>query len=370
MKPIYVTEPDLPPLDRFTSYLNKIWQSKQITNNGDFCKLFTKELKKFLNISNLSLINNGTIGLLIALKSLNLKGKVITTPYSFIATSHCLLWNDLEPIFVDTECASFNIDPYRIEQAITEDTSAILAVHCYGNPCAIDKIDKIAKKYNLKVIYDAAHSFGIKYKNKSILEYGDLSILSFHATKVFNTVEGGAICSNDKNLIEKSDFLRNFGYKNETTIEHVGINGKLSELNSAYGLLQLNNIDQNIDKRRNIHLKYIECLQDIKGISLYPIEAKSSANYSYFPILINDNFPMSRDYVYEELKKINIFSKRYFYPLISNFPMYKNFPSANYNNLPCSNYLSNRILCLPIHSKISNNDFDRIVNAIRQLNKK
>lgn len=367
-KSIYVTQPSLPPLEEFIPYLEQIWQSKVLTNGGKFHKDLEAELKKFLGIKEVSLFANATIGLVTALQSLKITGEVITTPYSFVATAHSLLWNGITPVFVDIDPETLNIDPKKIESAITDKTTAILAVHCYGNPCAVKEIKEIADKYNLKVIYDAAHAFGVKDKFGSILNYGDLSVLSFHATKVFNTFEGGAIVSMNKEMKLHIDHLKNFGFIDEITVVSPGINGKMSEINAAFGLLQLKYIESMIAAREKVDKFYRHALKAINGISCIKLPNNSILNYSYFPILVDDSFRISRDSLYEKLKKNNIYARRYFYPLISNFPMYRIFPSSDVKNLPIANRIADQVLCLPIHPGLTEAELGKIVELISDCN--
>jgi dTDP-4-amino-4,6-dideoxygalactose transaminase len=364
MKPIYVTQPYLPPLEDFIPYLEQIWDSKVLTNGGFFHQQLEKELCKYLGVDYISLFANGTIALVTALQALKIKGEVITTPYSYVATAHSLLWNDISPVFVDIEPSTFNIDPVKVEAAITSRTKAILAVHCYGNPCNSDAIEKIANKYGLKVIYDAAHAFGVKDVSGSILNYGDLSVLSFHATKVFNTFEGGAIISHDKDMKERIDRLKNFGFVDEVTVVESGINGKMSEINAAFGLVQLKHVDMVIALRKKIDHMYRIGLKPIVGIN-FPEKIKGvQANYSYFPILIEPNYCLTRDELYEKLRGCGIYARRYFYPLISDFPIYQNFVSANPLNLSKAKDIAGKVLCLPIYPDMREDDVARVVEAI------
>jgi len=364
-KPVYVTQPNLPDLEEFIPYLKNIWNNKILTNGGPYHQELELQLKHYLNVPDISLFCNGTIALITALQALDIKGEVITTPYSFVATSHALMWNDIKPVFVDIDSETFNIDTSKIEDAITPQTSAILAVHCYGVPCDVEAISKIALKYNLKVIYDAAHAFGVNCQNgKNVLNYGDLSVLSFHATKVFNTFEGGAIVSPNNLLKVHIDQLKNFGFVDEVTVVTPGINGKMSEVNAAMGLLQLNIIDAAITQRKIIDQYYRNAFEGKKGIRCMDLSKQSKANYSYFPILIEEDFPIARDELYEVLKKDSIYSRRYFYPLISNFPMYKNLSSSNINNLPVANKIASQVLCLPIYPDLQPFDQQRIINLI------
>lgn len=364
-KPIYVTQPYLPPLEEFIPYLEKIWHSKILTNGGPLHQELENALCEYLGVKYISLFNNGTIALLTALQTLRITGEVITTPYSFVATSHSLLWNGIKPIFVDIQPGTFNLDPTKIEAAITPQTTAILAVHCYGYPCDVNAIQNIADTYNLRVIYDAAHAFGVRDKEGSLLKHGDLSVLSFHATKIFNTFEGGAIICQDEKTKKRIDYLKNFGFANEVTVVAPGINGKMSEINAAIGLLQLKHINHIINTRAEIDKFYRIHLAGIQGISLPPIKDCVVDNYPYFPIIINDDYPLSRDDLYSKLKDQGIFSRRYFYPLISEFPMYRGLGSATQSNLPNAHWISKRILCIPIFPDIQIADLQRIVEIIK-----
>lgn len=348
-KPIFVTQPDLPPLEEFIVYLRQIWDGKILTNNGPFHKQFEKELTEYLGVKYLSVFANGTLALVIALRALRITGEVITTPFSFVATTHSLWWNDIKPVFADIEPDYFTLDPDRVESAITQQTTAIMPVHVYGNPCKIDRFQKIAETYGLKLIYDAAHAFGVRINGNSVLNFGDLSILSFHATKVFNTIEGGAIICHDERTKKQIDFLKNFGFMNETTVIEPGINAKMNELQSAFGLLQLKHIDENIAKRKDITDYYRKHLKGIEGLSFLNDINGVQHTYSYFPVIIDyKKYGKTRDTVYEELKKHNIFTRRYFYPLISEFPVYRNLISARKENLPVAEKIASQVLCLPI----------------------
>lgn len=362
---IYVTKPALPPLDEFIPYLQKIWETGVLTNNGPFHVELERALCDYLGVKYISLFANGTIALVTALQALNIVGEVITTPYSFVATTHSLLWNGIQPVFVDIDPKTLNINPEVIEAAITPKTSAIMPVHCYGRSCDVDAIQKIAESNNLKVIYDAAHAFGVHYKNKSVLNFGDLSVLSFHATKVFNTFEGGAIVCADPQTKQHIDYLKNFGFVNETTVVAPGINGKMSEVNAAFGLLQLRHIDKALIKRKEIDSIYREKLSGVKGVTCLNNDAPEVTNYSYFPILIENGYPITRDELYQELKAHNIHARRYFYPLISEFPMYKNMLSADPSNLPIANDAAKKVMCLPIYPDLKNSDLNRIIEIVR-----
>lgn len=371
---IFVTQPYLSPLDEFTPYLEQIWKNKLLTNGGPFHQQFETELSKYLGVPYISVFSNGTLALLTALQALEIEGEVITTPYSFVATAHSLLWNNITPIFVDVDPIFGNLDPNKIEAAITDKTAAILPVHVYGNPCNHNQIDAIAKKHNLKLIYDAAHCFGVKENGISVCNYGDLSILSFHATKVFNTFEGGAIVCHTKEMKQHIDDLKNFGFRNETTVIAAGINAKMNELQAAFGLLQLKYVDQAILKRKHIAELYTKELANIPGIRFIingSINSPTNSpliinNYSYFPIFINQTqYGKSRNQVYEELKQHGIYARRYFYPLISEFSMYSHLPSAKKENLPLANQLSNEVLCLPIYPDLDLDTVNKIITILK-----
>jgi dTDP-4-amino-4,6-dideoxygalactose transaminase len=363
-KPIYVTQPFLPPLDEFTDCLEKIWKNKTLTNGGPFHQQLEKALCVYLGVDHIALFNNGTIALITALQALKIKGEVITTPYSFVATAHSLLWNGIEPVFVDIDPDSLNLDPSKIEAAITSKTTAIMPVHCYGHPCDVEAIQNIADRHNLKVIYDAAHAFGVQCHCGSIFKHGDLSVLSFHATKVFNTFEGGAIVCPDAETKHHIDQLKNFGFVDEVTVNVAGINGKMSEINAAFGLVQLKHIDIVLEARKKIDTLYRFLLKDIKGIKCLKNSGEKVANYSYFPIMIESDYPLTRDELYQNLKDKNIFSRRYFYPLISQFPMYKKLKSANTKNIKVATKVAGQVLCLPIYPELSNQNIKKIVKII------
>ncbi len=367
MKSLYVTQPDLPPLEEFLPFLEKIWESKRLTNSGTFHKEFETALCNYLGVEHISVFVNGTLALLTALQALHISGEVITTPYSFVATAHSLLWNAINPVFIDIDRDTLNLDPARIEAAITPETTAIMPVHCYGNPCDVSEIQRIADTYGLKVLYDAAHAFGVEDAGGSILRHGDLSILSFHATKVFNTFEGGAIVSPDAETKKRIDYLKNFGFADETTVVALGINGKMNEIQSAFGLLQLKHIDNALALRKQIDSAYRKALSGLAGITLLPPNSASKGNNGYFPILVETGFPLSRDNLYLELKRKNIFARRYFYPLISEFPMYQGLPSAQSTNLPVAHDIAKKILCLPIYPALSNEDQDYIISTIKSI---
>ncbi len=361
--PIYVTQPLLPALDEFIPYLQEIWDNKRLTNGGPMHTELEQKLAEYLGVEHIALFNNGTIALLTALQALRITGEVITTPYSFVATAHSLLWNGITPVFVDIDPVTLNLDPSKIEAAITPRTTAIMPVHCYGNPCDVDAIQKIADNYNLKVIYDAAHSFAVRDAGGSILRHGDLSVLSFHATKVFNTFEGGAIICPDAKTKKRIDQLKNFGFVDEVTVVASGINGKMSEINAAFGLLQLKHIDQALEQRKAIAQRYREALSGIAGIEL--VQLTEHSNNAYFPIMVQDNYPLSRDELYELFKANGIHVRRYFYPLISEFPMYRGLPSAQVNNLPTAKMKSEQVLCLPIYPALETSEQDDIIQLIQ-----
>ena len=363
-KKIYVTKPFLPPLEEYKKYLDNIWESNFITNSGPYHDQLESELCDFLGVKHISLFCNGTIALLVGIKALELKGEVITTPYSFVATAQAIKWNGLDPVFVDIEPKYCNLDPSEIEQAITEKTSAILPVHVYGHPCDTKTIKRIANKYNLRVMYDSAHAFAVKKDKKSILNEGDLSVLSFHATKVFNTFEGGAIISGSHKMKKKIDDLKNFAFQDETTVNGLGINGKMNEAQAAFGLLQLKYIINNIKSRKKISEIYREQLSNISGIKFTQEVEEIDYNYSYMPVLINKKtFGISRDKLYEKLKKSEIFSRRYFYPLITDFPVYKNSKSFD---MPNAKLVAKQILCLPIYPDLSVSEINRICKVIKE----
>jgi dTDP-4-amino-4,6-dideoxygalactose transaminase len=366
-KRIYVTEPSLPPLEEFIPYLEEMWETKQLTNNGPFHQRFEKELAEYLGVKYVSVFTNGTLALITALQALNVTGEVITTPFSFVATSHALWWNKIEPVFVDVEPETFTLDPDKVKAAINENTTAIMPVHVYGNPCKIEKLAKIADEYKLMLIYDAAHVFGVKVDGKSILNYGDLSVLSFHATKVFNTVEGGAIVSSDEETKNRIDNLKNFGIVDETTVVEPGINAKMSEIHAAYGLLQLNDIDKHILLRKSVAEMYRKYLKSTPGIRFLDDFSGTHHNYAYFPIFIESGeYGQTRDQLYEELQRNNIFGRRYFYPLISHFAPYNKLPSARPANLPIAEKIAKQVICLPLYPHLSEEVVLRICQIIHR----
>jgi len=363
---IYVTQPHLPPLDEFLPYLQQIWNSRVLTNGGTFHQQFERELCEYLGVPYLSLFANGTLALVTALQALRITGEVITTPYSFVATAHSLLWNGVKPVFVDIDPHTMNLDPAKIEAAITPQTTAIMPVHCYGHPCDVDAIQKIADNYNLRVIYDAAHAFGVRNESGSILKHGDLSILSLHATKVFNTFEGGAIICPDAKTKQRIDHLKNFGFVDEVTVVAAGINGKMSEINAAFGLLQLQHIDEALERRKAIDARYRELLRNIPGIRCQADAGETTANYAYFPIHVEADYPISRDALFDKFREQGIFARRYFYPLISDFPMYRGLPSASRHNLPIASEAALKVLCLPIYPALTEEQVQRVVSIIAE----
>ncbi len=362
--PVYVTEPFLPPLEEFIPYLEEIWKSKHLTNGGPFHRQLEKELARYLGVEHLSLFANGTLALITALQALRITGEVITTPYSFAATAHSLLWNGLTPVFVDIDPDSRNLDPGRVEEAITPRTSAILPVHCYGIPCNIKDIGHIADTYGLRVIYDAAHAFGVRQNNRSILPQGDLTILSFPATQVYNTFEGGAIVCPDAKIKQRIDYLKNFGFANEVTVVAPGINGKMNEFSAALGLLQLQHVDEALRAREAIFRHYAQALRGCGTVRLLEIPDTVQWNYAYCPILVQPEHPLSRDALYGRLKAENIHPRRYFYPLLSEFPMYRGLPSARRENLRVAGDIASQVLCLPIYPTLSMDEADRIADLV------
>ena len=366
-KQITVTSPLLPNFDDFQTMLKEIWDSKWITNNGQFHRQLEDELCRYLKVPYISLFTNGTLPLITALQALRITGEVITTPYSFVATTHSLWWNGIKPVFVDIEESTCGIDPDKIEAAITPKTTAIMPVHCYGKPCDTKRIQEIADKYGLKVIYDAAHAFGVEVNDESILNAGDISTLSFHATKVYNTIEGGAMVMHDAETKKRIDYLKNFGFANETTVVAPGINGKVDEIRAAYGLLNLRQVDNAIAARQKVAQKYRKELKNIPGIRYFEDMPGVRHNYSYFPIFINaEQFGMTRDELYFKMKEQNILGRRYFYPLISEFSTYCGLPSATKENLPVATRIANEVICLPMHHELSENDIIRILNCFKK----
>jgi len=368
MKKILVTQPALPPLEEFLPYLQKIWDNKWLTNNGPFHEQFEKELADYLGVKHISVFSNGTLALITALQALRITGEVITTPFSFVATTHSLWWNNIKPVFVDIDEKYYNIDPRKIEAAITPRTTAIMPVHVYGNPCDVEKIQRIADTYGLRVIYDAAHAFAVKKDGASVMNWGDLSILSFHATKVYNTIEGGAIVCQDEKTKQRIDLLKNFGFRNEVTVIEPGINAKMNELQAAYGSLQLKYVDSYIAKRLELASLYDKLLKDIPGITIMEVAQGVEHTYPYYPVRIHTaGYGMSRDDLYFKLQEYEIFGRRYFYPLISDFPTYRGLPSATATNLPVATQVSKEIVCLPMFADLTAEDVEHICKIIKNL---
>ena len=364
-KQITVTAPLLPNLEEFNVLLKEIWDSKWITNNGSFHKQLEKELAEYLKVPYISLFTNGTLPLLTALQALRITGEVITTPYSFVATTHSIWWNGCKPVFVDIDPATGNIDPDAIEAAITNKTTAIMPVHVYGKPCDVKRIKEIADKYGLKVIYDAAHAFGVEVDGESILNAGDMSTLSFHATKVYNTLEGGALVVHDADMKKRIDYLKNFGFAGETSVVAPGINSKVDEVRAAYGILNLRQVDAAIEARHQVAIKYREALRFIEGITFMDDMPGVKHNYSYFPIFVDaEKYGMTRDELYKKMRSHNVLGRRYFYPLISTFSTYRGLPSAAPENLSKAHQIADSVICLPMHHELSGEDVDRVLGLI------
>lgn len=364
-KQITVTSPLLPDLEEFNSLLKEIWESKWITNNGQFHQQLEKNLAEYLGVPFVSLFTNGTLPLLTALQALRVTGEVITTPYSFVATTHCIWWSGCKPVFVDIDPATGNIDPDKIEAAITPKTTAIMPVHVYGKPCDTKRIQEIADKYGLKVIYDAAHAFGVKVDGESILNAGDMSTLSFHATKVYNTLEGGAMVMHDEVTKKRIDYLKNFGFAGETEVIAPGINSKVDEVRAAYGILNLRQVDAAIEARHQVAIKYREALRSVDGVTFMEDMPGVQHNYSYFPIFIDaEKYGMTRDELYFKMRAANVLGRRYFYPLISEFSTYRGLPSAAKENLPNAHKMADSVICLPMHHELSDVDVERVLNLI------
>lgn len=379
MNQITVTSPLLPDLDEYNQLLQDIWSRKWITNMGHYHEELESALAKYLGVEYISLFTNGTLPLITALQALGIReGEVITTPYSFVATTHSIWWNGLKPVFVDVDADTGNIDPDKIEAAITDKTVAIMPVHVYGCPCDVERIQKIAERHHLRVIYDAAHAFGVTYKGKSVLEWGDLSTLSFHATKVYNTIEGGAMVVRTPEMKRYIDELKNFGFEDETTVLAPGINSKMDEMRAAYGLLNLKQVDWAIEQRKYVAKRYVEALEGVRGIKMFPYikeqvslpyEGKVGIgsfkwNFAYFPILITEQFGISRDALYEKMKSVGVMGRRYFYPLISNFEPYSHYESAGAVNLSVATCLAEQVICLPMHPYLTEEEVERVINAI------
>lgn len=366
-KQITVTSPLLPGLDEFQGLLKEIWDSKWITNNGQFHRQLEKELAEYLKVPYISLFTNGTLPLITALQALRITGEVITTPYSFVATTHSLWWNGIKPVFVDVDPANCSLDPDKIEAAITPKTTAIMPVHCYGKPCDTKAIQEIADKYGLKVIYDAAHAFGVEVDGESILNAGDMSTLSFHATKVYNTIEGGAMVMKDEQTKKRIDYLKNFGFANETTVVAPGINSKMDEVRAAYGILNLRQVDAAIEARRKVAKRYRDALRDVEGVTFFDDMPGVRHNYSYFPVFIDaEKFGRTRDELYFEMREASVLGRRYFFPLISEFSTYRGLPSATRENLPEAYRLADTVLCLPMHHELSDSDIDRVLKFFKK----
>jgi dTDP-4-amino-4,6-dideoxygalactose transaminase len=361
---IYSTRPFLPPLEELTPYLEQIWENRILTNSGPFHQQFEREMGAYLDLDHVSMFSNGTLGLGTAIQAMALEGEVITTPYSFVATTHCLLWNNLEPVFVDVDPVSLNIDPAKIEAAITPRTSAILAVHCYGTPCDVHAIKAIADRHGLKVVYDAAHAFGVRYDGESLLKHGDVSVLSLHATKAFNTFEGGAVIAPDEVIKARIDSLRNYGKVGELDVVAIGTNGKMSEFNAALGLLQLKYIDDAIRRRGLVDEAYRERLGNVRGIKLLAQDPRATLNHCYFPIFVTGDYPLSRDALDQRLRAEGIFGRPYFYPLISDFPMYRSYPSADPAGLPIAAEAARQVFCLPIYPELPGEEVERIADIV------
>lgn len=362
---ITVTSPLLPSLEEFEPLLKDIWDRKWLTNNGHYHKELEKALAEYLGVEYISLFTNGTLPLITALQAMRITGEVITTPYSFVATTHSIWWNGLKPVFVDVAPTTGNLDPQKIEEAITPKTTAIMPVHVYGNPCDIDAIQEIADRYGLAVIYDAAHAFNVKIDGKTILDAGDMSTLSFHATKTYNTVEGGALICRDARTKKRIDYLKNFGFAGETTVVAPGINSKMDEIRAAYGLCNLKHIDSAIAARKKVAQKYRAALTNVTGISMFNERDDVTYNYSYFPIFVNEKeYGISRDALYEKMKEQNVLGRRYFYPLISDFAIYRGLPSASKENLPVATRMANEVICLPMHASLTEDDIERVLTLI------
>lgn len=362
---ITVTSPLFPPLEELNEYLKDIWSRKWLTNNGYYHQELEKALCEYLGVKHISLFSNGTLALITALQALRITGEVITTPYSFVATTHSLWWNGIKPVFADVDPSTFNLDPERIEAAITPKTTAIMPVHVYGNPCEVHAIQEIADKYGLKIIYDAAHAFGVTIEGESVLNFGDLSILSFHATKTYSTIEGGAIVCHDEKMKQRVDFLKNFGFADEVTVVAPGINAKLNEVQSAYGLLGLKYVDGAIEARRQVADAYREALKGVEGLSFMEDIPGVKHNYSYFPIFIDEKkYGMSRDDLYAKMKQNGVLGRRYFYPLISHFSTYRGLESSRVENLPVANRIAKEVICLPLHHLLTEADVERVLACI------
>lgn len=366
MEQITVTAPLLPDLGEFTDMLKDIWAKKWITNNGEYHKRLEAALAEYLKVPYVSLFTNGTLPLITALQALRITGEVITTPYSFVATTHSLWWNGIKPVFVDIDPTTGNINPDKIEAAITPKTTAIMPVHVYGKPCDTERIQAIADKYGLKVIYDAAHAFGVEVNGQSVLNAGDMSTLSFHATKVYNTIEGGALVMHDAKTKQRIDYLKNFGFAGETEVVAPGINSKMDEIRAAYGLLNLRQVDAAIEARHKVAIRYCEALRGVEGVTFFDDMPEVRHNYSYFPIFIDaDKFGMTRDELYFKMRNSNVLGRRYFYPLISEFTTYRGLTSAAKENLPVAHRMADTVICLPMHHTLTDNDTERVISFFK-----
>lgn len=361
--PIRVTQPTVPPLDEFLPLLEQIWRSRTLTNCGPIHQQLETELANFLDVPFVSLFNNGTNALLTALQALDVSGDVITTPYSFAATAHSILWNGLTPVFADIGSSTFNLDPAAVEAAVTPQTVAIVPVHCYGTPCNVLRIAEIAKRNNLKVLYDAAHAFGVHYKGASLLLHGDLAVLSFHATKVFSTIEGGAVVSRDSSMKARIDRLKNFGIVDEDSVSEAGLNGKMNEVQAAFGLIQLRHFTAALKRRREIDHLYRRLLSNVQGVACLQLPAETESNFGYFPVLVGEDATSDRNTVFARMRSRNIHARKYFYPLLSDLPMYREMPSAASSNLPNATRVAREVLCLPMHSQLSDADIEAVVDA-------
>lgn len=367
-KPFYITQPLLPDIEEFNQMLKVIWDSKQLSNNGNMVKQLEKDLSSFLNTGYLSVFSNGTVALQLACKVLRLSGEVITTPFTFAATTHSLIWNNIKPVFCDIEENTFNLNPDLLEDLITDKTTAILPVHVFGNPCNVEKIQKIADKYGLKVIYDAAHAFGVKVDSKPISAFGDISMFSFHATKIYHTIEGGALTFKDANFKERADSLRNFGIRYPDVIMEPGTNGKLNEIQAAVGILLLKEIDEEIERRKKITNFYRTQLNNIPGLTTLKDMEGVSHNYAYFAVIVDkEDYGFSRDQLFDKLAEYNVIARKYFYPLCSNFQCYKDYPSSSIQNLPVANKIADNVLVLPLHGRMQNSDVEKICEIIKAI---
>jgi dTDP-4-amino-4,6-dideoxygalactose transaminase len=365
--PVYVTRPCLPPFEEFLPYLRRIWDSGILTNGGPLHEQLERALGDYLGIKRVALVANGTLGLLIALKAIGIRGEVITTPYTFVATAHALKWLGLEPVFVDIDPHTLNLDPGRIESAITPRTTAILPVHCYGNACKVDEIGALAGRHGLKLVYDAAHAFGVQDDGGSLLRHGDLSVLSFHATKTFSTFEGGAIVCHDDEMLERIRRLRNFGIADAEHVPDVGINGKMSEIAAALGLVQLGRVDAMLARQKSIDLKYRAALRDIPGIRCLGPYGQKVASHGYFPVMVEEAYPLTRDELHGRLREAGVHARRYFFPLVTAFPMYADLPSAAMANLPVAARAAAQVICLPIFADLTDAQQSRVVDVVRRF---